>query len=39
LTSFVGLSDALLVVPILLGAGALLAALSANVAITRYLRV
>jgi len=39
LTSFVGLSDALLVVPILLGAGALLAALSANVAITRYLKV
>ncbi len=39
LTSFVGLSDALLVVPILLAAGALLAALSANVAITRYLRV
>ena len=39
LTSFVDLSDALLVVPILLGAGALLAALSANVAITRYLRV
>lgn len=39
LTSFVGLSDALLVVPVLLGAGALLAALSANVAITRYLRV
>lgn len=39
LTSFVGLSDALLVVPILLAAGAVLAALSANVAITRYLRV
>ncbi len=39
LTSFVGLSEALLVVPVLLGAGALLAALSANVAITRYLRV
>jgi cell division transport system permease protein len=39
LTSFVGLSEALVVVPILLGAGALLAALSANVAITRYLRV
>lgn len=39
LTSFVGLQDALLVVPILLAAGAVLAALSANVAITRYLRV
>lgn len=39
LTSFVDLSDALLVVPILLAAGAVLAALSANVAITRYLRV
>ncbi|MEN9621110.1 MAG: hypothetical protein RL499_1303, partial [Actinomycetota bacterium] len=39
LTSFVGLADALLVVPILLAAGAVLAALSANVAITRYLRV
>ncbi len=39
LTSFVGLSEALIVVPILLVAGAVLAALSANVAITRYLRV
>lgn len=39
LTSFVGLQDALLVVPILLAAGAVLAALSANVAISRYLRV
>lgn len=39
LTSFVGLSEALIVVPILLAAGAVLAALSANVAITRYLRV
>lgn len=38
-TSFVGLEDALLVVPVLLGAGALLAAVSANVAISRYLRV
>lgn len=38
-TSFVGLDDALLVVPVLLGAGALLAAVSANVAISRYLRV
>lgn len=39
LTSFVDVSDALLVVPILLAAGAVLAAISANVAITRYLRV
>ena len=39
LTSFVGLSDALIVVPVLLLAGAVLAAVSANVAITRYLRV
>ncbi|WP_168915387.1 permease-like cell division protein FtsX [Microcella flavibacter] len=38
-TSFVTLQDALLVVPVLLGAGAVLAAVSANVAITRYLRV
>jgi len=38
-TSFVTVQDALLVVPVLLGAGAVLAALSANVAITRYLRV
>src|SRR5690606_708322 len=38
-TSFVGLSEALLVVPILLGIGALLAAVSANVAISRYLKV
>jgi len=35
---FVGLSDALLVAPILLGIGALLAALSAAVAIRRYLK-
>jgi cell division transport system permease protein len=38
-TSFVGLSEALVVVPILLGIGALLAAVSANVAISRYLKV
>ena len=38
-TSFVGLQDALIVVPILLGIGAVLAALSANVAISRYLKV
>lgn len=38
-TSFVGLTEALLVVPILLGIGAVLAALSANVAISRYLKV
>ena len=38
-TSFVGLDDALLVVPVLLGVGAVLAALSANVAISRSLRV
>ncbi len=35
---FVGIDDALLVVPILLGAGALLAALSASAAIRRYLK-
>lgn len=35
---FVGLGDALLVVPMLLGIGALLAALSASVAIRRYLK-
>lgn len=39
LTSLVGLDEALLVAPVLLVAGALLAAVSANVAITRYLRV
>lgn len=39
LTSLVGLDDALLVAPLLLVGGALLAAVSANVAITRYLRV
>lgn len=38
-TPFVGLSDALLVVPILVVGGAGLAALSATVAIRRYLRV
>lgn len=38
-TSFVGLADAFVVVPILLGIGAVLAALSANVAISRYLKV
>jgi cell division transport system permease protein len=35
---FVGTSDALLVVPMLLGLGAVLAALSASVAIRRYLK-
>jgi cell division transport system permease protein len=39
LTSLVGLDDAFLVAPLLLVAGALLAAVSANVAISRYLRV
>lgn len=39
LTSLVGLEEALLVAPVLLLGGALLAAVSANVAITRYLRV
>jgi cell division transport system permease protein len=38
-TSFVGLTEALVVVPVLLGIGAVLAALSANVAISRYLKV
>lgn len=36
--TFVGLNDALLVAPILIGVGALLAALSASVAIRRYLK-
>ncbi|TXK17182.1 permease-like cell division protein FtsX [Homoserinibacter sp. GY 40078] len=36
--SFIGLQDALLVAPILIGVGALLAALSASVAIRRYLK-
>jgi cell division transport system permease protein len=35
---FVGLGDAVLVVPMLLGIGAVLAALSASVAISRYLK-
>ncbi|MET1044156.1 MAG: permease-like cell division protein FtsX [Microbacteriaceae bacterium] len=38
-TSFVGLSDALLVIPVLLGLGIVLAALSSSFAIRRYLRV
>ncbi|SDZ08800.1 permease-like cell division protein FtsX [Herbiconiux ginsengi] len=38
-TSFIGLSDAFFVVPILIVGGALLAALAAKVAITRYLKV
>jgi len=38
-TAFVGLPDALIVAPILLLVGALLAALSASVAIRRYLKV
>ncbi|WP_353828810.1 permease-like cell division protein FtsX [Agromyces sp. SYSU T0242] len=37
--TFVGLNDALLVVPLLVGVGVLLAAFSAAVAIRRYLRV
>ncbi len=37
--AFVGLDDALAVVPILLGVGALLAALSSSFAISRYLKV
>jgi cell division transport system permease protein len=37
-TGFVGLEDALFVVPMLLGLGALLAAISASVAIRRYLK-
>ena len=39
LTSFVGVGDALIVVPILVVVGCLLAALSANFAITRYLKI
>lgn len=39
LTSFVGVDDALIVVPILIVVGIVLAAISANVAIARYLRV
>ena len=38
-TTFVQVSDAFIVAPVLLVAGALLAALSANFAITRYLKV
>lgn len=38
-TALVDLKDALLVVPVLLGSGALLAAVSASVAIRRYLKV
>ena len=38
-TGFVGLPEALIVAPILLLVGALLAALSASVAIRRYLKV
>ena len=38
-TSFVTVEDALLVVPVLLLAGGLLAAVASNVAISRYLRV
>lgn len=37
--AFVTVPDALVVVPILIGAGILLAAVSANIAISRYLRV
>ncbi|MEI5583245.1 MULTISPECIES: permease-like cell division protein FtsX [unclassified Agromyces] len=37
--TFVGLGDALLVVPLLIGVGVLLAAVSAAIAIGRYLRV
>lgn len=37
--AFVTVSDALVVVPILIGVGIVLAAVSANVAISRYLRV
>ena len=38
-TALVDLKDALIVVPVLLGSGALLAAISASVAIRRYLKV
>ena len=38
-TSFVGLSDGLLVVPVLLAAGIVLAALASGLAIRRYLRI
>ena len=38
-TSFVGMGDAVIVAPVLVGIGTLLAALSAGVAISRYLKV
>lgn len=38
-TSFVGLTDGLLVVPVLIGAGIVLAALASGLAIRRYLRI
>jgi cell division transport system permease protein len=38
-TSFVGLTDGLLVVPLLIGAGVVLAALASGLAIRRYLRI
>jgi cell division transport system permease protein len=38
-TSFVGLADGLLVVPMLLAAGIVLAALASGLAIRRYLRI
>lgn len=38
-TSFVGLGDGLLVVPVLIGAGIVLAALASGLAIRRYLRI
>ena len=38
-TSFVGLSDGLLVVPVLIAAGIVLAALASGLAIRRYLRI
>lgn len=39
LTSFVGVGDALIVLPILIVVGSILAAVSANFAITRYLKI
>lgn len=38
-TSFVGLADGLIVVPVLIGAGIVLAALASGLAIRRYLRI
>jgi cell division transport system permease protein len=38
-TPFVGLDDVLIVVPVLLVIGASLAAISASIAISRYLKV